>query len=81
MSDTEQKEKLFQVDYDKKLYRIIIDVCENGSVFSIEKEAEDYMINYHNVIGVIETIKSRVMEIQGERNREEFSKKQDQPKP
>ncbi len=74
----ENQETKFKVDYGTIKSRIIIDVCENGCIWGFAKlpgeEGDLTITNYHELIGVLETIQHSLMTKQLEENREELKK-------
>jgi hypothetical protein len=52
-----QEEKLFNPDFSKKLFRIIIDVYDNGNTFGLEKSDEKHNATYQEIIGALEIVK------------------------
>jgi hypothetical protein len=68
--------KLFDVDYNKKNYKITIEVCENGNIFGVEKINQDYNVSYDSVIGTLEIVKSNLINEQTKKNKKKNVKKQ-----
>ncbi len=65
---------LLKADYDKKLYKIEITVCENGTLFSIIPIEKDYKFNYQSLIGTMEIMKNGFMNDQTEANKKSYKK-------
>ncbi len=65
--------KLFDADYSKKLFTITIDVRENGSLFAVSVE-KDVVLNYHQLIGALETTKHNLIAQQSKKNQEQAEK-------
>jgi len=69
--------KLFKPDSTKKLFTITIDVFENCCMLQVGKgdpSAPDD-INYHHVIGALETQKHHLMTMQREENIKQTKRK------
>jgi DNA-directed RNA polymerase alpha subunit len=63
------EEQLFKVDYSKIKFRIGIDVCENGTMLYVFDTKPGYTVSYHEIIGVLESIKNGAVLDQREQNR------------
>jgi|694.fasta_scaffold21088_18 hypothetical protein len=74
-----KNEKMFKADYNKQQYKIEIIICENGSLFYVEKINKDFTITYDSLIGALEITKINLIKDQSGENRKTY-KKQVKPK-
>lgn len=69
-----KENQLFKADFSKENYKIEITVCENGSIFKVEKINKDFTITYESMIGALEISKMSLMKKQSDVNRETYKK-------
>ncbi len=67
--------KLFKPDFTKKRFTLTIDVFENCCSLKVSSDDDKKEINYHEVIGALETQKHHLMTLQREENIKLFKKK------